>query len=94
MKRYDNYSKKNTQRCDNEGDVRMKEYIIEWANGSEKVMGKDLPSACATIKTPINEIITGFLVRTKVITRKPTYKVSKWAYWDCREFWKALGGRE
>ena len=68
-----------------------KEFVVYWANGNEKVIGKNLVDAVSKIKTPINEIETGFLVRVKEITRKPFYRVSKFKYWDCRCFWNALG---
>ena len=68
----------------------MKEFIIYWANGQERVFGKDLVEAVHTIRTPPDKILTGYLVRLKEIKRKPVYKVSTFMYWDAEQFWKEL----
>ena len=70
-----------------------KEFLIEWANGSEIVIGKDYKDAISKIKTEPNKIITSMLIRIMQSQRFGNKK-SKWKYLDSQMFWKYLKGKE
>jgi hypothetical protein len=74
-------------------------FLFEWANGSETTEGKTIQEACGKIKTPVDEIMTGFLVRARADGPNPRGPSRRrginhpWGYWDAEQFWKHLKGK-